>query len=75
MWRVEGTATQAVDEIEWGDLQGDAPPRLGDDDPVSAAKVAAEMLLGDIAVPLPATFALTGDGSSVTVVMRTAPKT
>ncbi len=74
MWRVEGKATDVVDVIQWGDLQGAPPARLGDDDPVSAAKAAADMLLGDIAVPLPATFALTGDDTSVTVVMRTVRK-
>ncbi len=73
MWRVEGTASQAIDNIEWGDLQGATPERLGDDDPVSAAKFACEMLLGDIAVPLPARFAITGDGKSLTLVMRTMP--
>ncbi len=52
---------------------GDAPERIGDEDPVSACKVAADMLLGDLAVEVPAAFELSGDGESVTITMRHTP--
>lgn len=71
MWRVEGIVD--VDPgvpIRWGDLQGAPPTRLGDEDPVSAAKAAVDMLVGDLAVRLPGTVSISGTSTTVTIELR-----
>ena len=71
MWSVEGqVAADPGEPIHWGDLTGRPPARLGDDDPVSAAKAACEMLVGDLAVRLPGTVTISGTSTTVTIELR-----
>lgn len=70
-WRVEGTIDPDPGiSVAWGDLQGAPPVRLGDEDPVGAAKAAVDILVGDLAVELPGAVTISGTPAAVTIVLR-----